>query len=289
MKNRIFYGKNNTNVTLNFGPQSGTVDWIAFQGFIYALNNSNFNSNCLLTGETFNLTDNTQTIPLFAFGNRSTEEIENCTWTFIVPSNHTLKVVITSLNLYGLETLNITGSSNIGVESIGKYTSEGEQVRIIYSKNHTSASFLMEYGFQGYVTLVKLANPESVSCINNQGDNSVVYSNFGNNGYSNDKVRRIFKIYFIILLQTCEQEIIANVNDTYILDFTKNYYERFSDILQVKDSKNISHPLDYELLYYYERSSSEKNDSLMFTSDGSIVQGGFEIRQRAKSDYFSIK
>ena len=66
-------------------------------------------------------------------------------------------------------------------------------------------------------------------------------------------------------------------------------YEKFSDIIQVKDSNNNVYLLDDEYpVYDYERSSNDTNDYLIFTSDSSVVRRGFQLRQTPRSKHFTI-
>lgn len=191
MRNRVFYGYDNPEIIFNFGPQSDAVDWTGFKGFVYAPFDSAIKSSCLLTGESFNLIDNTQIIPIFAYGNRSTQNDELCIWSFIIPSGYKLKFVVTSINLYGMESLNITGSTNSSINSVGFHVIAGDQVEITYNKNHTSlSSSPIDYGFQGYVTLVKPNIPtNNTSQSEHESGTNIIYGNYNHIiGYTNYEV-----------------------------------------------------------------------------------------------------
>ena len=191
MNASIFYGEGNSNITLTFGPQSDQVDWTAFQGFVYAPGDSGLTSNCLLAGETFDLTDNTTIIPIFAYGNRSTMNVEYCTWTFNVTEGYQLKLVITALDLANSETLNATGTNSTKITEPGSYIFDGEQIELIYYKNHASyASSPTNYGFQGYVTLSNFTDLGNTSCQSNpEDDGSATYTNYDKDkGYPDNAV-----------------------------------------------------------------------------------------------------
>ena len=166
--------------------------WEAFQGFVYAPKDSALNSNCLLTGETFNLTDKNYIIPIYAYGNRSKTHAETCTWSFHIPSGYKLKVVVASINLHERDTLNITGLTNISVKSRGNYTIDGEQITIFYNKNHETIPYIYEgNGFEGYVTLIRPQIPKEVTCRYDKHNDTITYTNYDEEeGYENDVVSK---------------------------------------------------------------------------------------------------
>ena len=58
----------------------------------------------------------------------------------------------------------------------------------------------------------------------------------------------------------------------------------------MKDSKNNIYTLnDLYVNYNYERLSNDTDDYLVFTSDGSVVQGGFQLRQNPRSNCFILR